>query len=137
VGFSVPTFNLVVNLWRQPRTINLVPDRTFMANLAASRIVQAYAAIDVFFTNVPAPFAGLLCPKLTDIAGMWVAALAGEDCVEVPAGSGRFYMVLTVEDVAKGFPNEYRHALICQLNSETILISGNPWGAPSWPVPTP
>ena len=137
MGFSVPTFNLSVNLWRNPNTIASPPDRTFMANLAASRRNLLSDLGDLFFTGIPAPFAYLLCPKLTDIAGMWVIALAGTDCVEVPAGTGRFYQVITVEDVGKGFSNEYRSATICQMNPETSLITGNPWGCPSWPVPTP
>jgi hypothetical protein len=45
------------------------------------------------------------------------------DTVEIPAGSGRFYIVLMVEDVAKGFLNEHRMAFIRK--------SG------TWPTPIP
>lgn len=45
------------------------------------------------------------------------------DTVEVPAGTGRFYLVAQVEDSHKGFANEYRVAV--------IIARG------IWPVPYP
>lgn len=45
------------------------------------------------------------------------------DRVEVPAGSGRLYSVEIVDDVAKGFPNEYRIAFLSKV--------------PPWPSPIP
>jgi hypothetical protein len=37
--------------------------------------------------------------------------VSSADTVEVPAGSGRYYAILAVDDVARGFENEYRLAL--------------------------
>lgn len=63
------------------------------------------------------------------------------DIVEVPSGSGRFYHVIGVVDVAKGFTNEYRSVLI----GTTQWSHGTYWTgflahapyAPAWPIPYP
>jgi hypothetical protein len=52
----------------------------------------------------------LLLPKGTDIRGPQDSVAA--DNVEVPAFSGRWYRVVAVDDVGKGFSNEYRNAAI-------------------------
>lgn len=52
----------------------------------------------------------LLLPAGTDIRDN--KAATGADLVEVPAGSGRYYAVHTVDDVGCGFRNEYRFAQI-------------------------
>jgi hypothetical protein len=65
----------------------------------------------------------LLLPPGTDIRS---GVLGTADDVEVPAGSGRFYEVEFVDDVGKGFANEYRVALLIQTTA---------WGA--WPLPYP
>jgi len=59
-------------------------------------------------------FAALILrlPAGTDIRCKWQAGTGLPDQVEVPQGSGVFYLVSDVADVAKGFPNEYRSALI-------------------------
>ncbi len=44
--------------------------------------------------------------------------------LEVPAGSGRLYEIIQVDDCAKGFSNEYR-----------VCLVGAVWF--EWPVPTP
>lgn len=73
-----------------------------------------------------APIMALLLKAGTDIRPPHAGSPAG-DAVEVPAGSGRFYTVTAVDDVAKGFANEYRMA--------TITYSPNRAGW--WPFPTP
>lgn len=55
----------------------------------------------------------LLVPRGSDIRpglGFW----GTPDTVECPAGSGRYYDVLCVDDVARGFANEYRLASLKQ-----------------------
>lgn len=54
----------------------------------------------------------LRVPAFTDIRSKWQAGTGQPDQVECPEGSGVFYLVSDVMDVAKGFPNEYRAALI-------------------------
>lgn len=67
----------------------------------------------------------LLVMPLTDIRMKGFGTFA--DVVECPSGTGRFYTVSGVDDVAKGFPNEYRAATMWSLN--------NRLGA--WPFPYP
>jgi hypothetical protein len=53
----------------------------------------------------------LKVPAHTDIRMVGVGnGVANPDLVEVPLGSGLWYAVYAVMDVAKGFPNEYRSA---------------------------
>lgn len=56
----------------------------------------------------------LLVNPGTDIRMTWGFNLP--DLVEVPSGTGRWYVVNAVDDVAKGFPNEYRAASISSTN---------------------
>lgn len=63
----------------------------------------------------------LVLPKREDIRDGW--SNFSPDIVEVPAGTGRFYRVLYVDDIARGFTNEYRVA--------TLTKHG------TWPVPIP
>lgn len=52
----------------------------------------------------------LLLPSLTDVRGP--QDVDGEDVVECPQGSGRFYRVTFVDDIGKGYPNEHRTATL-------------------------
>jgi hypothetical protein len=135
VAFRVPTFNLTVNLWRRPALVAAAPTLVFSGNLSFGKRVMYQTGVNAFQTILSPP-SELLCPKLTDIYA-WNAAGQFSDCVEVPAGSGRYYSVNHVEDVAKGFANEYRLAIIMQLNTASALLTTNPWVAGLWPVPTP
>lgn len=66
----------------------------------------------------------ILLPKGTDVArNPRSLALPFGDIIEAPRGTGRFYFVRWVEDVGKGFPNEYRQAYV--------------EACPLWPVPYP
>ncbi len=51
----------------------------------------------------------------------------GEDFVECPFGSGRWYVVLFVDDIGKGFPNEHRAAVIQKIGHP---VTGDPWPTP-------
>lgn len=63
----------------------------------------------------------ILLPPLTDIRD--THSPSGADLVECPSGSNRFYVVRHVDDVAKGFPNEYRIAMVGKIGP--------------WPEPIP
>jgi hypothetical protein len=57
----------------------------------------------------------LKVPKLTNIHYLrTVVPFIGSDTVEVPAGTGNWYQVTFVTDVGRGFPNEYRLALLAR-----------------------
>jgi hypothetical protein len=65
------------------------------------------------------------------------------DRVEVPVGSGRFYFVVAVLDVAMSFSNQYRVVWIVPtyVTEGTYFSFGSSHGhypyAPSWPRPIP
>ena len=71
----------------------------------------------------------LLLPALTDIRSVVTFPGGGGskcDIVECPLGSGRFYLVISVDDVGKGFGNEFRCAAIQATNLYGV-----------WPTPIP
>jgi hypothetical protein len=122
MAFRLPTFNLTCNIWRasagQPPSG--APVVTVQCQLRPTRR-------SIYRTVSAGPFQlveEILMPKLTDVRSL--AGAGSSDTIECPAGSGRFYGVLGVDDVAKGFPNEYRWALVVQAGY-----------AGGWPYPTP
>ncbi len=135
MAFRPPTFNLNCNLWRKPNVVTNPPDRQFMVNLSLGRRVMG---IPLAQTNALAGrilVSEALCPALTDIVG--VVSNVVLDCVEIPAGTGRFYAVAAVDDVGKGFPNEYRFALLLHMDTSVQTLTANPWAATVWPIPYP
>ncbi len=128
MAFSVPTFNLSVNLWSAPTKVAMAPTRSFLANLTLGRR-EAYSAGvwgDPGYTTFSM---FLLCPKLTDIFPSDVAVWG--DVVEVPAASGRYYIVACVDDVAKGFQNEYRIAGLLEATAYVVSRTTNVWAIPA------
>lgn len=118
--FNLPTFNLAVNLWRPDHTPGTDPvDLTFMGNLNLG--LRAYVQVDpetiLDGTSLyPAQFlmVYLLCPALTDIrgpGGNLAFPLLG-DYVQVGHALPTLYRTMMVEDVAKGFANEHRLAVL-------------------------
>jgi len=125
MSFSVPTFNLTINIWRFSANINTdPPDVITTGNLAWGRRgatpVTGGTSSRGFIVAAPV----LLLPAGTDIRSGEKGTFGQEDKVECPAGSGRTYYVNYVEDIGKGFPNEHRGAIII------------PFDTP-WPTPYP
>lgn len=120
MAFSVPTFNLSVSIWRALTAWPGPPDVLTVGNLALGKRTQTGSGTGL-------PRMELLLPAGTDIRTD-VTGLAQDDIVEVPTGSGRFYVAIWVDDVAKGFSNEYRIAILNQ--NHTIA-------RPPWPAPIP
>jgi len=109
----------------------LAPDLVSLANLSPGRRVfesNEGSGND----NTLVQYMELLLPPLTDIRGPWNSMLP--DLIEAPAGMKRYYAVRWVDDVAKGFGNEYRIALMVYLNAGTTVF-GDPIN--SAPVPLP
>lgn len=102
----VPTFNLTCNVWFGN---TIFP--TFAAPSLAGLPCQLKPGDFVF-----SPFnfnAMYLCvPARTNIHWNRSGFPFGSDGVECPAGSGHYYRVAYVNDVGRGFSNEYRFALI-------------------------
>lgn len=123
MAFVIPTFPIVCDIY----TAGTYPAGA--PRLAAVPCqLRAPAASQA---NVIVPVAGqtvamtLLLPPLTDIRDSFNVPINSRDEVEVPAGSGRVYIVAIADDIAKGFANEHRYAIL-----QKVL------GLP-WPTPTP
>lgn len=133
MAFTPPNFNLPARIWRQLGAGGnyAAPDVTSLVNLSVGRRVLQSVPITVS-VNLQLLFVELLFPKLTDVRAAWNGA--GADLVEVPAGSKRFYIVDWVEDVGKGFSNEYRLAIVYYEVAGNVTLAGGPFPAP---VPLP
>jgi len=120
--YVVPTFNLSVNIWNWVGSPGAFPptnppDVVTMGNLTPGKRQAGTEQNGTSFNMY------LLLPRLTDILFNQWDLTGGTAWVECPAGSGRFYTCLQVDDIGKGFPNEHRFALITSLGA--------------WPNPIP
>jgi len=104
MALRLPTFNLGCDIWRAANPTFNPPDVITTCQLRAGNHVYTGTDPD----QINAPFWEILLPALTDIRDR--ISPGGADIAEVPAGSGRYYKVQHVDDVAKGFANEYRLA---------------------------
>jgi hypothetical protein len=145
-GFRLPTFNLSVNGWRWGSAVTNPADYTIVGNLVGAHhgllrlgpvpagTVPAMEAVLKTFLQTPT----LLLPKLADVRPPIITGGQWGDCVEVPAGSLRYYAVLQVDDIGKGFANEHRFAILVPLTGRINVVFGASWGQPpDWPQPVP
>jgi hypothetical protein len=123
---KAPKLPLVCNVWRGSTPVSNPPALTVAC--------QLYGSAHASFINTPgaAPAASmcqfLYLPARTDIRP---ADLTGSpDQVECPAGSKRYYVVLWADDIARGFPNEFRIALVVKEKTP-------PGAVGPWPFPIP
>jgi len=126
MSFTLPTFNLTCNI-RTTRATTGAPRVVSPCNLAWGRRAAVHAGATGSNANVQFFEGGttLLLPAGTDVRDSWNAT--GEDCVEVPAGSGRFYRAWQVDDIGKGFANEHRVVILAK-----FAATGG-----FWPTPIP
>jgi len=112
--FTIPVFNLTVNIYRNATwPPPVTPDIVTVGNLAYGRTRPDYftwsrSASDTILESVG--LMRLMLPAGTDIR--FYLNSTDFDRVEVPAGSGRYYAVRHVDDVGKGFANEFRIAIV-------------------------
>lgn len=119
MAYTLPAFNLVVNIWRNPPFVGpadyTLPQVITSCNLSMGRRVtgQPFGQIN----------AVVLFPPLTDIRPSNPGFLG--DVVEIPAGSQRWYTTGYVDDFGKGFPNEHRFA-VCTIAPAgiTFVVQG-------------
>jgi hypothetical protein len=118
--FTVPVFNLNINIWHAGFGPPGPPSVAVLGNLQWGRkrgVVVGWGG-----TTGPQHTMWLLLPALTDIRGDFENAPLQGDLVEAPAGSGKYYVTRYVDDVAKGFANEYRCAIIQQQQAFPVPI---------------
>lgn len=129
--FIPPNFNILANVWhgecaghvfpggppgRAPDM--LIPCQLYLwpKSSIASNFFSADGTSFSYTLNMM-----LRVAKLVDLRDVFNAS--GNDLVEVPAGSNRWYYVTQVDDEHKGFTNEYRFAFIAKCFT--------------WPTPIP
>ena len=131
MAYTVPTFNLTCNVYTGPWLTRVLRTAGLVCNLAIGRRVQQQYQVETGTVAGPAsPL--LLVPAGSDVRDDGNAT--GADLIECPAGSGRWYGVLIVDDMAKGFSNEYRlvgMTKACQANDAVA------WAGLFWPTPIP
>jgi len=134
MAYSIPEFNLVADLWRFVLPLDfdtLVHVTEFDCKLRAFGGSPSFVGGNLNTASGGPYGVELLCPAGTDIRDKTCAG-GVPDAVEVPIGSGRWYYVFVVDDVAKGFSNEYRFAIIGKIQSAYGVAN-----APDWPTPIP
>ena len=126
--YKIPDFGLTANVWSLWAIPTGAPRLVTSCNLAFGRNTRA---ISQGFSQ-PEPLTALtllLVPKGTDLRDYANTGTTG-DTVEVPAGSGRYYRVCGVDDVAKGYPNEFRFAQIFKAFDDGAFYPGYHWPTP-------
>ena len=106
--YTLPSFNLQIKAYSFGAYFPNPARVGFMGNLTPGRRVSTGIDSGGGDVGIDQMYRFLLVPALTDIRGSF--STAGADQLEVPIGSGRFYLVQDVDDIGKGFPNEHRLA---------------------------
>lgn len=134
--YRVPTFNILCNIYTMVsysandavqrlvfQPCSLSPGRRTMETTGFTSPIGTYPSFKLSME--------LLMPALTDIRSSVCGGFP--DVVEVPAGSGRYYTVSWVDDVGKGYANEYRLILMSAVDSRNEYFTD----FPDWPTPIP
>lgn len=123
MAFVLPTFNLTCDIYSWGSTI---PGTPRIANQPCQlRAPSLTTRTSLTGLTVGGMTSYLLLPPGVDIRDMNSTPISSGDFVEVPSGSGRVYLVIYVDDIARGFPNEHRLAIL----TKNVSFP--------WPVPTP
>lgn len=114
MAFILPTFNIICNVKTCPvpgvASKPVAPYRltNHACQLTYGRRTNAMSTGGTLAAGVLSQGMNLLLPAGTDIRGP--QDTVSFDMVEVPAGTGRWYSVFFVDDIAKSFSNEHRTA---------------------------
>lgn len=108
MAYKTPTFNLTANYWHAGGPPYPPPGQP-LGTPCQLRMYRTAFMMTANTLGSPSTIA-VLVPKGTDVRSAKISGGAA-DTFEIPAGSRRFYAVLAVDDVAKGFLNEYR--MVC------------------------
>jgi hypothetical protein len=134
-AYDIPDFALPVNIYSGP-WLTKVLRLSLDGNLSIGRrIYQSGFGADPGFgvhqlEACPGPI--LLLPAGTDIRTP--AQADTYDIVEAPAGSGRWYKVRGVDDVGKGYANEFRFAILAKIYQTWDPVE---YAGCFWPIPMP
>jgi hypothetical protein len=134
MAFELPVFNLNVDVYDGP-WLTKVFRLSVMGNLAFGRRENPNNISGAVVPGGNVVFLmTLLLPALTDIRVAMQSTPPPMDVLEVPSGSGRWYGVLAVEDIGKGFANEHRCASIAPIYDSLDPVK---FAGLFWPTPMP
>lgn len=127
MAYKLPVFNLNANIWRNAHDPTMVaPDGVASVCLAFGRHVSAPYSGGTASLGVVSVSPQALFPLGTDVRDGGDGN--GQDIVEIPAGTGRYYFVVFADSIGRGFSNEH---ILAVLNKTWQL------GGLAWPAPTP
>jgi len=133
MAFTVPEFPIVCNIYTGPWLGKVLRLSDVPCNLAWGKRVNALPQINANADLLDGtPQMTLLLPALTDVRSTIISGTG--DVVEIPSGSARWYGVLAVDDIGKGFPNEHRGAYVLQISKYVDSIA---YAGLTPPVPWP
>lgn len=119
--YTLPTFNLNVKINRFA-TGKVGPGNVLaVGNLAWGKRTAVPSNSGSGSSAATGTTLTLLLPAHTDIRDAF--CVGGPDYVECPSGTGRWYQVVIMDDIGKGFANEHRAAVLQK--------------SATWPVPVP
>lgn len=121
MAFVLPTFNTTCNIWHLSINVAAPPDEVDIPCQLRAPSASYIGLLQPSASQVVCMC--ILLPPLTDIRDLNIGGGTSTDTVEVPAGTGRYYRVSNVDDIAKGFPNEHRFAIL-------FKVLALPWPTP-------
>lgn len=132
MAFTVPQFPITCDIYTGP-WLTRVFRLTSPCNLAQGRRGTVLPDEENTTSIQKTGPMYVLLPALTDVRSL-VQGIPDNDLVELPSGSGRWYIVLYVDDVAKGFSNEHRYAMLNQVSEN---LNHTSYAGLNWPIPMP
>jgi len=131
MAFTVPDFNLTCDIYTGPFLTKVLRLST-VCNLQHGRRSRVFGVFEQPNQQTGNGPMFLLLPAGTDVRDL-SQGIVDNDIAEVPQGSGRWYSIWLVDDVAKGFDNEFRCAEIYKASS----VFSTAYGTMVWPIPMP
>ena len=136
--YVLPNFNLQAAIWyAYDRAVSAYAgyDNRLLCNLTPGRrVMTTFNGVQWIHPNgvsmLPNPMEVLL-EKGTTVSPMYDVVGNNCDLMEIPFGSTRFYLVICVDDIGKGFANEHRFAFINMVNQAVVFTDV------TWPFPVP
>lgn len=124
MAFTIPSMPIECRIWTAydaAVSAYAGPFTKVACNLSPGRRVMGQTT---FVPAAPGLYAfdmELLLPALTDIRASYLPGPMPADLVECPKQSQRFYLVWYVDDIAKGFANEHRFAIIKMVRDDVVF----------------
>lgn len=125
MAFTLPTFNLHVNIWRHALDpLADPPSGTARANLANGKRTAVFNSVAIDPALQDWEQFGeqqLLCPKGTDIRGFNMTG--GGDWFTIDEAPGVIYVIKWVQYAGLGFANQH---LLCWVNQRDLVTGPLP-----------